>query len=58
MQERRRKYEQDRQSTEDILATGDAKARTIAQNTMEQVRDAMKLSHQLATPGAISARQK
>ena len=58
MQERRRNYEQDTKLTQEILAAGDAKARAVAERTMEQVRDAMKLSHRLDIPAeASSAKQ-
>jgi tryptophanyl-tRNA synthetase len=54
MQERRRKYEQDKKLTQEIIAAGDARAQALAENTMQQVRDAMGLSQ---SRGATSARQ-
>ena len=58
MQERRRKYEQDKTLARDIIAAGDAKARGVAEQTMRQARDAMGLSQHADLPqGATSARQ-
>ncbi|MFB3915501.1 MAG: tryptophan--tRNA ligase [Terriglobales bacterium] len=50
IQERRRKYEQDPRLAWDILESGSAKARTIAAETMEQVRDAMHMSLEFEAP--------
>ena len=44
MQERRKKYEQNPRLAWDILETGSAKARKVANATMEEVRDAMHMS--------------
>lgn len=44
MQERRRQYEQDTNATRDILRDGTAKARSIAQETLAEVKDAMHLA--------------
>jgi tryptophanyl-tRNA synthetase len=58
MQERRRKYEQDKDLTRQIIEAGDAKARATAENTMQQVREAMGLSQALgAQSEATSAKQ-
>src|SRR5438270_9106448 len=58
MQERRRKYEQDKDLTRQIIEAGDAKARATAENTMQQVRDSMGLSQSFgAQPEATSAKQ-
>ena len=58
MQERRRKYEQDAKLTQEIMAAGDAKARAVAEHTMQEVREAMGLAQEFnLAPGATSARQ-
>jgi tryptophanyl-tRNA synthetase len=54
MQERRREYQQKAGLVRDIIASGDAKARSVAEGTMQQVREVMGLSHAL---GATSAKQ-
>jgi len=43
IQERRKKYEQDPQLVQDILAAGVARAKVSAEATMQQVRSAMRL---------------
>ncbi len=45
MQERRRQYEEQPRLVHDILHSGSALARARAEETMEQVRDAMQLVH-------------
>ncbi len=45
LQERRRKYEDNPKIAWDILEAGSAKARKAASETMEEVREAMHLSH-------------
>lgn len=50
MQERRKKYEDNPQLAWDILETGSAKARTVADATMREVRDAMGMSLEYARP--------
>src|ERR1700691_2108716 len=45
MQERRRQYEEQPRLVHDILHSGSARARARAEETMEQVRDAMQLVH-------------
>ena len=50
MQERRRKYEQNPKLAWDIVEAGDAKARASAEDTMEEVRAAMGLSHHYEPP--------
>lgn len=57
MQERRRKYEQDKKLTQEIMLAGDAKARAAAEETMEQVRQAMGLSQGFGPGEANSAKQ-
>jgi tryptophanyl-tRNA synthetase len=50
MQEQRKKYEVDPRLAWDILETGSAKARTVADATMAEVRDAMGMSLDYQTP--------
>lgn len=58
MQDRRRKYEQDAKLTKEIILAGDAKARNVAEHTMQQVRDAMGLSQSFdLSQDATSAKQ-
>ncbi len=45
MQERRRQYEEQPRLVHDILHSGSALARARAEETMEQVREAMHLVH-------------
>jgi tryptophanyl-tRNA synthetase len=45
MQERRRQYEEQPRLVHDILHSGSELARARAEQTMEQVRDAMQLVH-------------
>src|SRR3954466_9011659 len=51
MQERRKKYEQNPRLAWDILEAGSAKARKVANATMEEVRDAMHMSLDFEAPG-------
>jgi tryptophanyl-tRNA synthetase len=44
MQERRKKYEENPRLAWDILEAGSAKARQVAGDTMQQVREAMHMS--------------
>jgi tryptophanyl-tRNA synthetase len=44
MQQRRKKYEDNPRLAWDILEAGSAKARKVADATMEEVRDAMHMS--------------
>ena len=44
MQERRKKYEENPRLAWDILEEGSARARKVASKTMEEVRDAMRMS--------------
>jgi tryptophanyl-tRNA synthetase len=55
IQERRRKYEENPKLAWDILEAGSEKARTSAQQTIEQARDAMNMSHAYEPPAANSA---
>jgi tryptophanyl-tRNA synthetase len=55
IQERRRKYEENPKLAWDILEAGSAKARTSAQQTIEQARDAMNMSHAYEARAANSA---
>lgn len=57
IQERRAKYESDPRMVWDILEAGSAKARTAAEATMVEVRDAMGMSHQYE-PTAVSTGTK
>jgi len=50
IQERRRKYENNPQLAWDILEAGSTKAKVIAAATMDEVRQAMRLSHQYEAP--------
>ena len=58
MQERRRKYEADPKKTWDILETGSAHARQVAEKTMEGVRNAMKMSLAYEPPWQSAAAEK
>jgi tryptophanyl-tRNA synthetase len=55
IQERRRKYEADPKLTWDILEAGSAKAAKIAENTMQQVRAAMKMSREYEPPSRAAS---
>jgi tryptophanyl-tRNA synthetase len=55
IQERRRKYEDDPKLAWDILEAGSDRARKAAQETIEQARDAMHMSHAYEAPSANSA---
>jgi tryptophanyl-tRNA synthetase len=55
IQERRRKYEDNPKLAWDILEAGSEKARNAAQQTIEQARDAMHMSHAYEAPAANSA---
>ena len=57
IQERRAKYESDPRKVWDILEAGSAKARTAAEATMVEVRDAMGMSHSYE-PTAVSTGTK
>jgi len=50
MQERRKKYEQNPRLAWDILEAGSAKARKVANATMEEVRQAMHMSLDFEAP--------
>ncbi len=50
LQERRRKYEENPKLAWDVLEEGSAKARAVAEATMEEARDAANLSHQYEPP--------
>jgi tryptophanyl-tRNA synthetase len=52
MQQRRAKYEQNPRLAWDILEAGSAKARAMAENTMERVRAAMNMSKEYEPPAA------
>ncbi len=54
MQERRRKYEQSLQLAWEILEAGSAKARESAENTMQQVRSAMKIAKDHVASESVS----
>ena len=52
MQERRKKYEQNPRLAWDILEAGSERARKVASATMNEVRDAMKMSLESEAPGS------
>lgn len=52
MQERRRKYEQDPKLAQEVMAAGDARARAVAEQTMQEVREAMGLPSTLSLTAA------
>jgi len=56
MQERRRKYEQKPALAWEIIEAGSEKARKRAEQTMQEVRSAMGLSHEMPRPEADSAK--
>jgi tryptophanyl-tRNA synthetase len=51
MQERRKKYEQNPRMAWDILEAGSERARKMASGTMNEVREAMKMSLDFEAPG-------
>jgi len=55
IQERRRKYEDEPKLAWDILESGSERARKFAQEPIEQVRDAMHMSHAYEAPSANTA---
>jgi tryptophanyl-tRNA synthetase len=55
IQERRRPYEEKPKLVWDILEAGSAKARTVAEHTMELARKAAHLSHEYEAPQVNSA---
>src|SRR5689334_16469381 len=55
IQERRQKYEANPRLAWDILEAGSAKARTVADATMSEVREAMGMSPQYEVPGSEPA---
>lgn len=57
MQERRKKYEENPKLALQIIEAGDAKARASAENTMEEVRDAMGLSQHYKPPEQAAGEQ-
>jgi len=54
IQERRRKYEENPRLAWDILEAGTARAKKIARATMQEVRQAMRLSHEYQAPEAAT----
>src|SRR6266496_263163 len=52
MQDRRKKYEDNPRLAWDILEAGSARARTVANETMKEVRAAMKMSLEFEVPGS------
>ena len=52
MQERRKKYDQNPRLAWDILEAGSERARKVASATMNEVRDAMKMSLEFEAPGS------
>lgn len=58
IQERRQKYEQNPKLVWEILEAGSAKARVAAQETIEQAREAMNMSHVYAAPAMGAAEGK
>jgi tryptophanyl-tRNA synthetase len=51
MQERRKKYEDNPRLAWDILEAGSGRAREVASETMDHVRDAMHISLDYEPPG-------
>jgi tryptophanyl-tRNA synthetase len=51
IQERRRPFEQNPKLAWDVLEAGSARARIVAQQTIEQAREAMNMSHLYQPPG-------
>jgi tryptophanyl-tRNA synthetase len=58
MQERRAKYEANPKLAWDVLEAGSEKARTVAEATMVEARDAANLSHQYEPPVQTAAEAK
>ena len=56
IQDRRRKYEENPKLAWDILEAGSERARKAAQETIEQAREAMNLSHKYEAPNAETAK--
>ena len=54
MQEHRRKYEENPRLAWDILEAGSSRARKVAGNTMDEVREAMGISLQYERPDALA----
>src|SRR5437660_2367599 len=54
MQERRKKYEENPRLAWDILEAGSSRARKVAGNTMDEVREAMGISLQYERPDALA----
>jgi tryptophanyl-tRNA synthetase len=52
MQERRKKYEENPRLAWDILEAGSARARKVAEGTMNEVREAMGMSAEYEPPEA------
>ena len=50
LQQRRKKYEDNPKQVWDILEAGSARAASVAEATMNEVREAMKMSKQDASP--------
>jgi tryptophanyl-tRNA synthetase len=50
LQERRAKYEQNPQQVWDMLEAGSSRAAKVAEETMTEVRKAMKFSHEFEPP--------
>jgi len=55
IQQRRRPYEQNPKLAWEVLEAGSARARAVAQQTIEKVREAMLISHDYEPPRANSA---
>jgi len=55
MQERRKKYEVNPKLAWDILEAGSARARKIAERTMQEVRDSMGMSREFEPPAQNAA---
>ena len=58
MQERRQKYEGNPKLAWDVLETGSAKARAVAEATMVEARDAANLSHEYEPPAQSAGEGK
>jgi tryptophanyl-tRNA synthetase len=55
IQQRRRPYEENPRLAWEVLEAGSVRARLVAQETMEKVREAMQISHSYEPPPADSA---
>ncbi len=55
IQQRRQPYEQNPKLAWEVLEAGSARARAVAQQTIEKVREAMQMSHDYEPPRASSA---